>query len=260
MFAKSIHSSSSTEPATTPWSDTLQQCYKENYGTKGIQTSLPILSSVNGTPSVKYIDFASFCETDERVIVFSAKCNNSSLIGNLRSSPSNTIIWEMNDGNRFTISGKSYLVAAPSLSHRFGTPPKRIALPKDVTPETYWETSREKTWSDLTPQARAAYTWPSSSSPKHAVDVVESIYSDARSKSNSKVGLHVGNEELNFNLMKLDETPGTEEPAKDNLCLVVFKVQTIEIYEPASVISPPQRVVHDAGKDGKTWSSVEMNP
>jgi hypothetical protein len=253
MSNKSIHSSHSTASSyvSTPWSDALKQCYRENYGSKGIQTSLPLISSINNIPSIKHVEFASFCETDERAIIFAAKCNNSTLIGNIRSSKGDgSLLWNFaKTGNRYTFTGKSYLVAAPSLSHRFGTPPKRISLPEDVSPEMYWEYAREKVWSSLTSQARASYTWPSSSSTKHAIDgIVESSYE--RRSSSSKVGQHMGLKELNFNMMRLDEIknfgPVTLEAgqkmtrecihnqAKDNLCLVVFKVQSVEVYEPAS--------------------------
>lgn len=53
------------------------------------------------------------------------------------------------------------MVAAPTLSHRFGTPPRRITLPPTETnPDEFWESERVRQWRRLAPTFRATFTWP----------------------------------------------------------------------------------------------------
>lgn len=97
-----------------PWSEALRSAYGENYPSAGKKLqagptiSLPIVSSVSGGPQVKRVDFAKFCSSDERVLVFSAKANNGQLVANLRASSDNCVIWEMpKTGHVFTLTGMS---------------------------------------------------------------------------------------------------------------------------------------------------------
>jgi len=60
----------------------------------------------------------------------------------------------------YIITGRIYIVAAPALSYRFGTPPRRINVKTDVSNEEFWEEERIRIWQKISSEYRASFTWP----------------------------------------------------------------------------------------------------
>jgi len=60
----------------------------------------------------------------------------------------------------YILTGRIYIVAAPALSYRFGTPPRRINIQTDKSAEEFWEDERIRIWQKISSEYRASFTWP----------------------------------------------------------------------------------------------------
>ncbi|KAJ1562417.1 hypothetical protein HK096_010150 [Nowakowskiella sp. JEL0078] len=128
------------------------------------QVVLQLASTTNqGMPKIQPIIFYDFKDADQRILIFSAATRNSDLMSVVKHSQSHQLYWQFpKTKETFTFTGRIYIVAAPTMSHRFGTPPRRISLSidKSINADDYWEDLRIKAWKSLSSSYRATFTWP----------------------------------------------------------------------------------------------------
>ncbi|KAJ3032566.1 hypothetical protein HDV00_007392 [Rhizophlyctis rosea] len=164
-----IGSNGASEPPV-PWNPLLVNAYKKNFDTSKNEPVYIQIASVrsNGTPKIQQIVFQDFLQPDPKVLIFSAATRNADLMGVIKSSQTHEIFWQMpKTRETFTLTGRIYIVATPTLSHRFGSPPRRITLTSpDTHPDEFWESERAKQWRRLSPTFRASFTWPQPGEPK----------------------------------------------------------------------------------------------
>ncbi|KAI8921702.1 hypothetical protein BC831DRAFT_476019 [Entophlyctis helioformis] len=176
----------SSDPA---WVAALQESIKRNYG--GVLAKEPVsvqLASVkaDGTPKLQHIVAQEQLWTDAKVLVFTGPNRNTELMSVLKGTKNHEVLWHMPKTNEtFSFTGRIYIAAAPSLSHRFGSPPKRIGVPDSasssprreasfgtngtngsaatpIDPEVFWEGERLRLWRSISPTYRATFSWPAS--------------------------------------------------------------------------------------------------
>jgi hypothetical protein len=182
----------------------------------------------------------------------------------------------------WTFTGKFYIVSAPTMSHRYGSPPRRINIPDAQTADEFWEEERQRQWKRLNPQTRASFTWPPSGDLKDGKEL--SVYDTKKELNGIEVGFKYmklecldenklkkvdvitrnngsttrrGNEEVT-KLTKEEELRCAYNAALDNFCLLVFKVSNVELFEP-SAQSPPTRKLFQYEKEN-SWKVIEVNP
>ncbi|KAJ3299726.1 hypothetical protein HK104_007457 [Borealophlyctis nickersoniae] len=147
-----------------PWNPSLVSAFKKNYDAAKNEPVYIQLASVksNGSPKIQQIVFQDFLNADPRVLIFSAATRNADLMGVVKQSQTHEVFWQMpKTREHFILTGRIYIVAATNLSHRFGTPPRRITLDQpDTNPDEFWESERQRQWRRLSPTYRATFTWP----------------------------------------------------------------------------------------------------
>lgn len=193
----------------------------------------------------------------------------------------------------FTLSGRLFIVAAPTLSHRFGTPPRRITLNSpDTNPDEFWESERVRQWRRLAPTHRATFTWPTPGELKNSnrpraeswsvyrdqtsirvpppatdtgykytrLDAMDDTLSPSSPTSPTLVS-RLGNMAIGAVTspsVKEDELRCVHNGAFDNYCLLVFKASKVDHWVPGA-IAPPVRTVYNCSKEG-IWAEDELNP
>ncbi|KAL2917179.1 hypothetical protein HK105_203243 [Polyrhizophydium stewartii] len=172
-------SSSKTE---TQWAARLRDAVKRNYSDVAKETVRVAMASVrpDGSPGVHQVVFHEQLRTDSRVLVLSGPARNATLVSTLKGNKTHDLFWSMpKTGETFTITGKVYLVAAPNFSHRFGTPPKRIGVVGNASPDDFWEGERMRWWKALTPFYRATFSWPAPGELRSLSDTASwSVYAE----------------------------------------------------------------------------------
>ncbi|KAJ3015953.1 hypothetical protein HKX48_004292 [Thoreauomyces humboldtii] len=270
------------EPA---WTALVVRSYKKNYDAQK-DTVYVQLASVrpNGTAKVQRLVFQDFLSADPKVMLFAAATRNAELMAVVKGSQTHELFWQMpRTGESFTISGRLYVVAAPTMSHRFGTPPRRIG--NALQPED-WEEERIRQFKSLQPAYRASFTWPASGEPQNPIARNDgSVYKDANS-----IRIIGSSVDTGFKYTRLDAmdeagstsatgsglmstlglTNGASAQSKehelrcvhnaalDNFCLLVLKAQRVDHWTP-NPVGPPSRVVHEQLKDG-SWTDMVVNP
>ncbi|KAI8805108.1 hypothetical protein BJ742DRAFT_421079 [Cladochytrium replicatum] len=152
------------------WVDVLEKALKKNYSSSTDAPVVVQLASVTsqGLPKIQPFVWHSFLDADKRVLLFSGATRNAELMGVVKHSNSHQIHWQMpTSKDTFTLSGRLYIVAAPTMSHRFGTPPRRIFVGEGVDSDEFWEQQRLKAWKAIGPTYRATFTWPAPGEPKN---------------------------------------------------------------------------------------------
>ncbi|KAJ3130992.1 hypothetical protein HK101_004864, partial [Irineochytrium annulatum] len=173
-----------------------------------------VLASIkaNGSPKIQTLVFQDFFKTDNRVLLFSAPTRSSELMSVVKVSQTHEILWQFPKTHEsYTLSGRLFIVCAPTLSHRFGSIPRNVLTPPDLsstpanpsTPraqEEFWDSERARIWAQLTPAYRASFTWPSSGENKRiGLGSEGSVYRDLERVKVSAPGQDAG-----FKITKLD--------------------------------------------------------
>ncbi|KAJ3085007.1 hypothetical protein HK102_000403 [Quaeritorhiza haematococci] len=268
-----------------PWSPLLQQTYKKNFDVNKFETIYLQLASVksNGTPKLQTIVFQDFLPADPKVLLFVGAARNADLMSVVKSSQTHEVFWQMpKTKDTWTFTGRMYIVAAPTLSHRFGTPPRRVNTNDDRTADEFWERERLRQWKRLSAQMRATFTWPGSGEVKTpATGSSWSVYQTSirlppptidsgfkYMKLDSMIGdidEHLGASTTLSNTLsrggkseKDEELRCVHNAALDNYTLLVFKVSRVDHWEPGA-ITPPTRMIFNCAKDG-SWTVEEVNP
>ncbi|KAJ1550713.1 hypothetical protein HK405_016056, partial [Cladochytrium tenue] len=231
--------------------------------------------------------FHEFLASDGRVLIFTGATRNSELMSVVKMNQSHEISWIMPKSREtFILTGRLFIVCAPTLSHRFGSVPRNIVLPSEEASSTstsqdeFWETARMRLWRRLTPQLRASWSWPPPGDHKGPgpSSAEWSAYRDIGTVKPAGPLVDTG-----FKYLKLDvlDEPGpssssspvvqtaslsrhastsaavkvspddeyryTYNSALDNFCLLVFKASRVDHWSPGS---PPSRMIYSANKDG----------
>ncbi|KAJ3158489.1 hypothetical protein HDU86_002714 [Geranomyces michiganensis] len=280
-----------SEP-TPAWNPVIVRSYKKNYDSvkEPVYCQLASLRP-NGTPSIRRLVFQDFLAADPRVLLFAAPTRSAELMAVVKGSQIHELFWQMpKTGETFTITGRMYMVAAPTMSHRFGAPPRRISTGA-ANQDEFWELERLRQWKRLSPAYRASFTWPAPGEPQNSsVSAASegSVYSSAHAV---KIGAQ---SDTGFKYTRLDameEQPpanrtggstngmfgalqsamGTASSTSDSLqdlrsvhnsaldqfALLVLKAQKVDHWTPNS-LGPPTRVVYEMGTDG--WKALDVNP
>jgi len=148
---------------TVPWSEYLQKSIHYNGINSTKEPVRVMLSSIkNGLPKVQSMVFNSLLSTDQRVLIFTGATRNADLMSVVKSPNATHVIYmEMpKTKETYIITGRIYIVAAPALSYRFGTPPRRINIKSDMSAEEFWEEERVRIWQKIPSDYRASFTWP----------------------------------------------------------------------------------------------------
>ncbi|ORY91046.1 hypothetical protein BCR43DRAFT_446905 [Syncephalastrum racemosum] len=175
----------------------------------------------SGDVSMHLLPFQSFIDDDPRFLLFLLAMNDNHLMGDIKSDPHALLCWAMPKTNEyFSFQGKFYIASAPIQVTRF-PPPKLPGV--DLPQAEYWEQQREKQWMALTDKQRAMFTWPPRREIPKADKGAFSVQSLPPTKAKDPA-LHV-----------------VHDLAKDNFCLLVYKVTSVEYFDPTSF--PPRRLV-----------------
>ncbi|KAJ3056331.1 hypothetical protein HK097_007309 [Rhizophlyctis rosea] len=283
-----------------PWNPLLTNAVKKNYDSSKNEPVYLQIASVrsNGTPKIQQIVFQDFLEPDPRVLIFSAATRNAELMGVIKSSQTHEIFWQMpKTRETFTLTGRIYIVATPSLSHRFGSPPRRITLANpDSNSDEFWESERLRQWRRLAPTYRASFTWPQPGEPKASSRPRGESWSVYRDQTSIRVPpptIDTGFKYTRLDAMeeravgngptspgglvgtlgrmaigavggsaagadKGDELRCVHNSAFDNYCLLIFKATRVDHWKPGA-ITPPERTIYVSSKDG-AWTDEEVNP
>ncbi|KAI8823084.1 uncharacterized protein EV422DRAFT_391315 [Fimicolochytrium jonesii] len=280
------------------WSPIMLQSVETNYDSLRKEPIYVQIASVRstGAPKLQRLVFLDFLSADPKVLIFAAATRNSELMSVTKGSQTHEIFWQMpRSGETFTITGRMYIVAAPTMSHRFGAPPRRIALGSTSTnPDEFWESQRLSHWKKLSPQYRATFTWPAAGEPHQTLANEGSVYREANSVR-IVADTHTGYKYTRLDAMDEDVATGgaavgsgflgaignamrgggnaaaggsekdqelrcVHNAALDNFCLLVLKAQRVDHYSPNPAGSgPPTRTVDECLKDG-SWVRQNLNP
>ena len=182
----------------------------------------------------------------------------------------------------WTFTGKFYIVSAPTLSHRYGSPPRRINIPEAQSANEFWEEERQRQWKRLNIHTRASFTWPS---PGELKDGKEGSVYDTK----KDIGIEVGFKYMKLECLDEDKTEksdvitrkgsmvrrGKQEVEKltkeeelrcvynaalDNFCLLVFKISNVELFEPSALSPPTRRLFQHLNEKENSWKVIEVNP
>jgi len=281
-----------------PWSEYLQKSIHYNSINSTKEPVRVMLSSIkNGLPKVQSMVFNSLLSTDQRVLIFTGATRNADLMSVVKSPNATHVIYmEMpKTKETYIITGRIYIVAAPALSYRFGTPPRRINIKSDMSAEEFWEEERVRIWQKIPSDYRASFTWPEPGIP--CVNQIGggeeswSVYND----SNTIKLPAVSNIDIGYRLKTLDAIKETSlhksgsiassassassspagrafggmvgrsnnsametihNSALDNFCLLVFKVTDVDYTQRG--IFPPTRIIFSS-KNGNEWKSQNVN-
>ncbi|TPX70004.1 hypothetical protein SpCBS45565_g02093 [Spizellomyces sp. 'palustris'] len=277
------------------WNPVLVRSYKKNYDqTKNEPVYLQIASAKsNGVPKIQRLVFQDFLLADPKVLLFSAATRNAELMAVVKGSQTHEIFWQMpKTGESFTISGRLYMVAAPTMSHRFGAPPRRVTIgDSDIHPDEFWEQERLRQWKRLSPIYRASFTWPAPGESKHSLPKDgSSVYRASTVRLTGATGIDTGYKYTRLDAMdentgaatglfgalsgfvngngraatngsqlsKEEELRCVHNGALDNFCLLVMKAVKVDHWTP-NTVAPPVRMLYEAMKDG-SWTQEELNP
>lgn len=254
------------------------------------------MSVINGTPSIESIGFLDFLDTDNKVLLFGSAANNSEIMGKVKyGSQTHSVFWDMpKTKETWTLSGRLYVVATPTLLRRFGGMlPRRIILPTGMTSDEFWEEERLRQWKKISGSYRASFSWPASGERKDGDEFPVSSSSAAdtskalvpsgldvgfkylsleyvEEKTNGKDIIHrndgtivkrrlSGEAEVIQSLSKEEELRCVHNASLDNFCLLVFKISKVESVISNGNNSPPVRKVYELeGENG--WNISELNP
>ncbi|KAI9099743.1 hypothetical protein DFS34DRAFT_648694 [Phlyctochytrium arcticum] len=292
----------SSQADAPSWNPVLVRAFKKNYDiVKNDPVYVQMASTKSsGEPKIQRIVFQDFLLADPKVLLFTGSTRNIELMGVIKSSQTHEIFWLMpKTGETFTLTGKLYMAAAPTMSHRFGAPPRRVSIgSSDLPPEEFWERERLRQWKRLSPSFRASFTWPGtgeSQTPREgssvyrtnsvrisAMPLVNPGYTYTRLEAmdegpasekragvgggvmNVLSGLYSGGGTAtpsngDATLTKEQELRCVHNSALDAFSILVFKVMRVDHVSPASAVGPPQRVVYEMLKDG-SWVKEQVNP
>ncbi|ORY40748.1 hypothetical protein BCR33DRAFT_852630 [Rhizoclosmatium globosum] len=85
----------------------------------------------------------------------------------LELSQTHELAWHLPKTNDlFILSGKCFLVPAPSLSGRLGTGPRGIVIPVSDGTDDFWQDERVAQFRRLSPRFRAEFSWPPTGEPR----------------------------------------------------------------------------------------------
>ncbi|ORY57073.1 hypothetical protein LY90DRAFT_257678 [Neocallimastix californiae] len=192
----------------------------------------------------------------------------------------------------YILTGRIYIVAAPALSYRFGTPPRRINIETDKSAEEFWEDERIRIWQKISPEYRASFTWPEPGIPCDTKlgsgKGSWSVYNDSNTikvpaVSNIDIGykyktldaiketsLHksgsIVSSATSFQAIKglggmvgrsnNSEMETIHNSALDNFCLLIFKVTDVDYTQHG--MFPPNRIIFNS-KNGNEWRYTNVN-
>ncbi|ORX86773.1 hypothetical protein BCR32DRAFT_264800 [Anaeromyces robustus] len=278
-----------------PWSDYIQKSFQYNSINNSKEPVRVMLSSVkNGVPKVQPIVFQSLMSGDQRVLIFSGATRNADLMSVVKSSNSTHVIyWDMpKTKETYILTGRIYIVAAPALSYRFGTAPRRINIKTDKSAEEFWEDERIRIWQKISSEYRASFTWPEPGIPSvtkvgngqtswsvygdsntikvPAVSSIDIGYKyktlDAQKESSLHKSGSIASSASSSPVVKSfggmvgrsnnSEVETVHNSALDNFCLLVFKVTDVDYTQRG--IFPPNRIIFNS-KNGNEWKYQNVN-
>jgi len=278
-----------------PWGEYLQKSVNYNNINNNKEPVRVMLSSVkNGVPKVQPIVFQSLLSTDQRALIFSGATRNADLMSVVKSSNSTHVVYMDMPKTKetYVFTGRIYIVAAPALSYRFGTPPRRINIKTNMSAEEFWEEERINIWQKLSSEYRASFTWPEPGVP--SVSQVGngqgswSVYNDANTiKVPAVSSIDIGYKYKTLDAIKETslhksgsiassassspvvksfggmigknnnaEMETIHNSALDNFCLLIFKVTDVDYTQRG--IFPPNRIIFSS-KNGNEWKSEKVN-
>ncbi|KAI8915583.1 hypothetical protein EDD86DRAFT_394 [Gorgonomyces haynaldii] len=258
------------------WSAKLQQAIRVNYRSTSPENLVISLASVkpDGTPKIQSIRFCQFHQ-DPSILLFSCSARNNDMMSVLKGSKTHEIHWNLGD-TTFVMTGRMYLVAAPTLAFRFGTPPRKVGCDQ-TNFEEFWEKIRINAWRNISKTYRASFSWPVSG------DIIVPD-SSATWKAGSTMSLHrvpTLGVDLGFKYKELDciedaikaqsvlsldrkeklsakeELVHVHNSALDNFCILVFKPSFVDV----TVVKAGQIPVryHHIQQTDK-WMVHQVNP
>ncbi|ORX48994.1 hypothetical protein BCR36DRAFT_404915 [Piromyces finnis] len=279
-----------------PWSEYLQKSIHYNSINSNKEPVRVMLSSVkNGVPMVQPIVFQSLLSTDQRVLIFTGATRNANLMSVVKSSNSTHVVaMEMpKTKETYIFTGRIYIVAAPALSYRFGTPPRRINIRSEMSAEEFWEDERIRVWQKISSEYRASFTWPEPGIPSvtevgngqgswsvyndtntikvpavSSIDIgykyktLDAIKETSLHKSGSIVSSATSSPAMNAFGGKLSKNTNNSDmetihnSALDNFCLLVFKVTDVDYTQRG--MFPPNRIMFNS-KNGNEWKQQNVN-
>ncbi|KAG4101563.1 hypothetical protein H8356DRAFT_1655598 [Neocallimastix lanati (nom. inval.)] len=274
-----------------PWSEYLQKSLHYNSINSNKEPVRIMLSSVkNGVPKVQQIVYQNLLSADQRVLIFSGATRNADLMSVVKSSNSTHVIyWDMpKTKETYILTGRIYIVAAPALSYRFGTPPRRINIQTDKSAEEFWEDERIRIWQKISSEYRASFTWPEPGIPSVSQlgngEGSWSVYDSNTIKVPAVSNIDIGYKYKTLDAIKETSlhksgsivSSATSSPsiksfggrnnnseietihnsALDNFCLLIFKVTDVDYTQRG--IFPPSRIIFSS-KNGNDWKYENVN-
>ncbi|KAJ3025924.1 UNVERIFIED_CONTAM: hypothetical protein HDU68_006454 [Siphonaria sp. JEL0065] len=212
------------------------------------------------------LSFLDFVGSDPRALVFAAATRNQELTSVVKGkSDAHELVWSIGD-ETFSLSGKAAVVVSSSLAGRFGSGPRNIALPSNLTSDDFWQTERARLWKELSPSYRASWTWPNSAEKRSTNDV--NALSSTLQKSSIRSSVSVlPNSFAVTSLNAIDPSDAslpedlkmTHLAAFDNFCLLVFRVTKVEHFIYNTKDGIPVRNLYTCARDGQ-WNVESLNP
>ncbi|KAJ3271097.1 hypothetical protein HDV01_007034 [Terramyces sp. JEL0728] len=224
----------------------------------------------DGTPKIHSLVYRDFLK-DSNLIIFSGSSRDPDMMSVMKKSTSAHELYWNYPKETFIMAGRMYIVASPNLSHRLGTPPRRLT--NDPNPEEFWEKERERQWKTLSREYRASFSWPVSGELlKPSETATWSAYKGINTVKQS-YGLDVGYKYTSLDAMPIKqlslaelksrennpqaELENVHQMAFDNFCLLIFKPTKVDhTVIPRSGV--PQRFIYSTDKDN--WDVEEVNP
>lgn len=226
-------------------------------------------SIVLGKARIQNLTFQSFLDSDSRISIFSGSTNNALLMSATKSQQPHALLWNIPE-NSYTLEGKFYIVCAPTVTYKYGSPPRLVNIPDEESSADFWEAKRLEAWKSISVKYRASFSWQSSESlhtppmkplmklafcnDERSVESITPPKEVIKSMSSSLNSLH-----MNDNKMTKSRRSNSEidlhDSAYESFVLVVFKCASIDHVE-ENLISPPSRVMFVYQKDG-TWIETD---
>jgi hypothetical protein len=103
------------------WNESLDAQITKNYNGKSFESIPVALASVtiDGKPKIQTIQFSQFLKSDPNIILFSGSVHNPDLTAALSQTKSKSFDILMSMPTcKFTMTGKMYMVTAPTMSVR----------------------------------------------------------------------------------------------------------------------------------------------
>eukprot|EP00842_Homolaphlyctis_polyrhiza_P006710 jgi/Hompol1/703/HPOL_000442-RA len=173
--------------------DALAGSISRNYADVTKEIVRVALASVkpDGSPKVHQIVFHEQLHSDRRVLIFTAAARNAELMSVLKGGKNHEVYWQMAASNEsFVLTGKMHVIAAPTLSARFGFAKRLGVVAAGASADDFWERERLRVWAALDAAHRASFTWPAPGETRSLQPLASwSVYDDAAANGSNGSGV-----------------------------------------------------------------------